>query len=92
MLILPGLPVTDTVRETSIDDKYWQVLRAVGVTAASTGLVLIAGVTLVTLGMYLTRAHQWGIVGAALMLMVIGTWGAFESVVAFHDVRSIRTT
>lgn len=79
--------MTEASDRPTSEEVYWQVLRAVSTTAACTGLVLLAAVALATYGAFLTRAHQWGIVSAALLLMVLGTWGAFEAIVAFQDLR-----
>lgn len=82
--------MTEASDRRTIEEMYWQVLRAVSVTAASTGLMLLAAVALATFGAFFTRAHQWGISGTALVLIVVGTWGAFEAIVAFQDVREVR--
>lgn len=68
---------------------YWQVLRAIGTTAAAVGMLLLAAVTVATFAVVVGRAHQWGIAAAALLLVVTGTWGAFESILALCDVRRI---
>ncbi len=80
----------EAVNETEIDEVYWQVLRAVGVTAASAGLLLIAAVGVAAFGQLLIGMHHWSVLGVTLLLIVLGTWGTFEALAALHDVRHIQ--